>query len=182
MEPPHTHRTTHTSVPPAHTWNQSVDTEPGLVLSKMQRLWADDLFTGRRKAGYHIARSGTHWCWCCSHCQMDLFDIQQMTADDSKDMYKYPDRLQADSDSWNANVPRSCIYVLYSDCIHRLNFIVSFYFKLAQLNKGPILSEYLGRKLCQKINHNRHKTLHYLFLYGMKFSIKFKLIALTALV
>lgn len=33
----HTHTTTciHTSVPPAHTWNQSVDTEPGLVLSKM---------------------------------------------------------------------------------------------------------------------------------------------------
>lgn len=30
----------------------------------------DDLFTGRRKAGYHVARSGTHWCWCYSHCQM----------------------------------------------------------------------------------------------------------------
>lgn len=30
------HRTTHTSVPPAHTWNQSVDIEPGPVLRKMR--------------------------------------------------------------------------------------------------------------------------------------------------
>lgn len=61
---------THTSDPPAHTWNQSVDTEHRLVLSKMQRLWMDDLFTGRRKAGYRVARSGTHWCCWYSHCQM----------------------------------------------------------------------------------------------------------------
>lgn len=152
VEPVHTHRTTctHTSVLPAHTWNQSADTEPGLVLSKMQRLWMDDLFTGRRKAGYHVARSGTHWCWCYSHCQMKLW-IFWYTTDDSQDIYKYSDRLQADSDLWNVN-ERKVASVLYSDCIHMLNFIasVTVYFKLAQLIKGPILSQYLDHKFCNK--------------------------------
>lgn len=75
------HRTTHTSVPPAHTWNQSVDIEPGPVLRKMREAlngWS----VYREKKGE------------LSHCQIwntlmmmllmlsdetvDLFDTQQM--------------------------------------------------------------------------------------------------------
>lgn len=70
------------------------------------------------------------------------------TTDDSQDIYKYSDRLQADSDLSNMNEPKVAS-VLYSDCIHMLNFIASVtsvYFNLAQL----ILSQYLDNKFCNK--------------------------------
>lgn len=67
----HTHREPHTHFSAACTHVEPVSGHWARAgLSKMQRLWTEDLFTGRRKAGYHIARSGTHWCWCRSHCQM----------------------------------------------------------------------------------------------------------------
>lgn len=73
------------------------------------------------------------------------------TTDDSQDIYKYSDRLQADSDLSNTNEPMVAS-VLYSDCIHMLNFIasVTVYFNLAQLIKGLILSQYLDYKFCNK--------------------------------
>lgn len=95
-----THNHTHSSVPPAHTWNQSVDIEPGPVLSKMQRLWTDDLFTGRRKAGYHVARSGTHDVDAARVVGWNRRSSWYAT-DDSGDTYKYSDRAQTDADLWN---------------------------------------------------------------------------------
>lgn len=70
------------------------------------------------------------------------------TTDDSQDTYKYSDRLQADADPRDAS--EHLCYMLTASTCSIFIASVTVYFKLAELIKGAILSQYLDHKFCNK--------------------------------